>query len=488
MPQAINLKVKYLVLLLLLSITLSYTLYSNPAGNIEPVEKSYKNVISRNIIEIENSDCIPDFFEKLYKLQKGEINKVSILHIGDSHIQPDWLSTVVRNGLQNIFGTRGRGLVFPHQIARTNGASDVYSFSNTDWERFRNLNAQDNYNYGLSGHIIATNDSNAILKIAINNNYSQLNDFNKITVLSQNCNHFFDKSLCISKEADILEKTGAEYKDVYYKVKSGDNLGKIARRYGTTVKNLMRWNGLRNHTIRIGQSLIVKKQKTVSSKKISDTVFKEIIPFPRGEFGSTITFNEPINNFYIKPTPRNELQKLLKIDGFVLENTNSSGIIYNSSGVNGAMYKHFYADMLFFNQLKLLNPDLIIVSLGTNEAFDRDLTSEDFMIDLISFFYSIRDVLGDIDIIFTTPTDNTRRATKTNNIANIIREFAYEHKTAYFDYYSILGGRGSFAKLKRNKMGQRDGVHLTRLGYEMKGQLLFDGIINSYLQYLDKYK
>jgi membrane-bound lytic murein transglycosylase D len=40
-----------------------------------------------------------------------------------------------------------------------------------------------------------------------------------------------------------------------YKVKSGDTLGGIARRYGTTVNNLKSWNNLHSNTIRVGQRL-----------------------------------------------------------------------------------------------------------------------------------------------------------------------------------------------------------------------------------------
>ncbi|MDH6341317.1 murein DD-endopeptidase MepM/ murein hydrolase activator NlpD [Parabacteroides sp. PFB2-12] len=43
---------------------------------------------------------------------------------------------------------------------------------------------------------------------------------------------------------------------VYHRVKSGDTLGKIARRYGTTINELCRLNGIKSTTtLRIGQSL-----------------------------------------------------------------------------------------------------------------------------------------------------------------------------------------------------------------------------------------
>ena len=46
----------------------------------------------------------------------------------------------------------------------------------------------------------------------------------------------------------------------YYKVKSGDTLSKIARKYGTSVKQLKSWNNLRSDNIAIGQRLKVGKR------------------------------------------------------------------------------------------------------------------------------------------------------------------------------------------------------------------------------------
>lgn len=48
--------------------------------------------------------------------------------------------------------------------------------------------------------------------------------------------------------------------NVYYKVRKGDNLGKIAKRYGTTVGALCRLNRIKSTSVlRIGQRLLVRK-------------------------------------------------------------------------------------------------------------------------------------------------------------------------------------------------------------------------------------
>ena len=44
---------------------------------------------------------------------------------------------------------------------------------------------------------------------------------------------------------------------IRYKVRKGDFLGKIARRYGVSVKKIKRWNNLRSTKLRIGQRLVI---------------------------------------------------------------------------------------------------------------------------------------------------------------------------------------------------------------------------------------
>lgn len=54
--------------------------------------------------------------------------------------------------------------------------------------------------------------------------------------------------------------TSGNTENVYYRVKSGDNLGKIASRNGVSVAQLRSWNNLKTSKIAIGKSLIVKKR------------------------------------------------------------------------------------------------------------------------------------------------------------------------------------------------------------------------------------
>jgi membrane-bound lytic murein transglycosylase D len=48
---------------------------------------------------------------------------------------------------------------------------------------------------------------------------------------------------------------------IRYRVRSGDYLGKIARKYGIRVSQIKRWNGLRSNNIRVGQRLTIYPRK-----------------------------------------------------------------------------------------------------------------------------------------------------------------------------------------------------------------------------------
>lgn len=68
---------------------------------------------------------------------------------------------------------------------------------------------------------------------------------------------------------DIYSSDGYDSKLVvkYHKVKKGENLGSIARRYGVTVNQLKKWNGLKKNMIRKGQRLKINTYQRVAKPK-----------------------------------------------------------------------------------------------------------------------------------------------------------------------------------------------------------------------------
>ena len=70
-----------------------------------------------------------------------------------------------------------------------------------------------------------------------------------------------EQSLAASKKkpSDPTSPKAKQGKKTYYTVRKGDNLSKIAKKYGTTVSNICKLNGIRaNKALRVGQKLRVK--------------------------------------------------------------------------------------------------------------------------------------------------------------------------------------------------------------------------------------
>ena len=118
-----NLK-KYICSFLLMIGFLSFSVAQNTSNEnymqLPPFVNSEANYIHY-------AEQLKDFYEKLEKLKRGEIDRVNILHIGDSHLQGGYLTSELRKLLQNKFGHAGRGLIFPYQLVKTNAPFDLYS-------------------------------------------------------------------------------------------------------------------------------------------------------------------------------------------------------------------------------------------------------------------------------------------------------------------------------------------------------------------------
>lgn len=81
------------------------------------------------------------------------------------------------------------------------------------------------------------------------------------------------------KEENAREELAVAPKmeNVEYIVKKGDNLGSIAKKYGSSVDDLKQWNNLPDNNIALGKSLIVAKNEVaVESKAVAETYKKNL--------------------------------------------------------------------------------------------------------------------------------------------------------------------------------------------------------------------
>jgi membrane-bound lytic murein transglycosylase D len=87
------------------------------------------------------------------------------------------------------------------------------------------------------------------------NTYAIVLPKERIPVFIINSDSIFTKSAVVNPELEAPTEKNQEV--VYYKVRSGDVLGKIAQRYGVSVRDIQEWNNLRGTRINVGQRLTI---------------------------------------------------------------------------------------------------------------------------------------------------------------------------------------------------------------------------------------
>lgn len=168
------------------------------------------------------------------------------------------------------------------------------------------------------------------------------------------------------------------------------------------------------------------------------------------------------------------------------------GIVYNSVGVNGAMLSSYLRCELYEKHLKALKPDLIIISVGTNDGYTRKFNEDKYRNEYRQLLANTREAVPNAAILLTVPNDSYlyKRYVNTNTekMEKIILELAREYRCAVWDFYAIMGGLNSSQTWYNLKLMNYDRVHFSRKGYELKGELFFSAFLKAWEHQLNDFK
>ncbi|MGQ0829098.1 MAG: GDSL-type esterase/lipase family protein [Bacteroidota bacterium] len=383
--------------------------------------------IKKELNKIENdSNSLNAFYEKLYQLEKTKTSRISIAHIGDSHIQADHFSGAMRQKLQLRFGNAGRGLIFPYRVAKSNEPASYKTTTNVIWDAKRNVFYEKPLPIGISGFTIESGDSIAEINLMVKDQPCLGYSFTKFTLFHEKGPNNYDITIC-------------------------DDLN--------------------------------CERGTFSSS--TDSI---------NPFVSELKFEKPLCQIILRNKVTDTTQKATRIYGMLLEN-DSSGIMYNMIGVNGAEFKHYNMSKYFMQQFPYLDPNLVIVSMGTNEAYHVGFDPALFYKNIDTLITNIRSANPNAFILLTTPADSYRK-TRKGRIKNpdmkmarlTIINYCLQHKLPYWDLYEIMGGYGSMGKWYLAKLTSKDRVHFTGRGYQIQGDLFYKALMSGYERYVKSYK
>jgi lysophospholipase L1-like esterase len=173
--------------------------------------------------------------------------------------------------------------------------------------------------------------------------------------------------------------------------------------------------------------------------------------------------------------------------GISLE-SDDPGVIYSSIGVNGAKLQSYLRCNLFVQHLKALNPDWIILSIGTNDGNTRQFDSEAFRNEYKLLLSKIHQAVPDAAILLTVPNDSYLYKRyinhNTSRMREIIFDLARSENCGVWDFYTIMGGLNSSMVWYNNGLMKKDHIHFNNKGYILKGNLFFNAFLKSWEYHL----
>jgi LysM repeat protein/lysophospholipase L1-like esterase len=352
----------------------------------------------------------------LEKLKTTDSEKIKIFHIGDSHIQADIYPTQVRKKLYEAFGNGGRGTVFPYAAARTHAGTDYVTFSKGHWDFAKNVQWMPKFDLGLSGITIHTKDKRASFMLRFKDN-----NLNKsahiLKIYCKKSAQSFDLELLTSGLEDVIH---------------------------------------------------------IDCNNTDDNLPYVTVQLPE-EAGDILQFSVVKND---------DEQHLFECSGMAIEKVENKGIMYNCAGVNGAGFRSLARQNLLPEHLAELKPDLVVIDIGINDFFPAQrLEQPRFEETIKSFINTVRMASPRSSILLLSVQEACHRNKKlasTQEFSEMARRIAFEMNCAFYDFYEISGSQNSMHIWQKNGLAKRDFLHLTSEGYQHKGELLANAMLNAY--------
>ena len=183
------------------------------------------------------------------------------------------------------------------------------------------------------------------------------------------------------------------------------------------------------------------------------------------------------------------------VTGVYLDN-GMPGITYHGIGINGAKVESYLNCLDLERDLHLVNPDLVIFGIGINDAAGDNFSQEKFIHDYDSLISIIHNVNPDCALLFVTNNDSYKKVSRKKYTVNpngtlaeqAFLELGRKHNGAVWDFFDIMGGLKSMQKWEDAGIAQKDKVHFTSSGYMLIGDMLFNALMDRYMEHLRNQK
>lgn len=251
----------------------------------------------------------------------------------------------------------------------------------------------------------------------------------------------------------------------------------------TTLKVSFRgevYSGYQFNRVKVMHRMDSSYTVTAYSKDIHVHISREV-DAPKGY--TEFEYDRYVDTLYLRFHKTAPGQKSFTLYGITLE-SDDPGFFYHANGVNGASTTSWLRCQHFTRELSVIKPDLVIFSIGINDAHDPDFSAERYERNYEQLIARTLQASPGAAILLTTNTDSYIKRKYPNKNGAAVREvmmrLAAKHGCAVWDTFGVMGGQTSIARWEEAGLAKKDRIHLTRPGYVALGDLLFSAMMEAY--------
>ncbi len=364
----------------------------------------------------------PELYRLVDKLDSVLIfgkGRVSILHIGGSHVQADMYTDVFRRNVDSLNnGLRPpRGYVFPYAVAKTNNPLNYKTTYGGHWQSARCALRQFSPSLGVGGIAVFTQDTAAWFHINLNRDSTFRWQTTGLKLLARSTGGSFVPILTTDSTEYLPTPTDYGY---YYRLPHSVTEFRISLRRDTLVSALV-------------DTFIVTG---LLPQADADGIVYHTI----GVNGASVPSYLGCSLF------EKEMKQI------------APDLVIMAIGINDANDRDF-------------DPDIFVARYNTLIASIRRVAPECAFI-FITNNDSRRRISRRQRVV------NTNGVTARTAFFRLAEQWG----GGIWDLFDIMGGLGSMSEWQKAGLARKDCVHFTRQGYEIIGQLFYNAFLNFYME------
>jgi LysM repeat protein/lysophospholipase L1-like esterase len=178
--------------------------------------------------------------------------------------------------------------------------------------------------------------------------------------------------------------------------------------------------------------------------------------------------------------------KRFRFYGMSIENEKNSGIVYHSTGVGAAAHRAMLILDELPEQAAVLKPDVVLLDFGTNDILYTNKIDGDLEKQIVKAIKKFRDINPEILIVLTSTQDlfyKGKYITAGVEFRDLMDSIAKKNDCLFWNWYDLAGGLKTIRTWYDEGYCQKDCIHLTKKGYEIKGQMIYKSFVNTYEVY-----